>query len=344
MSEKEGIAGFKKSDFVGATPEAVFGSDVRLEELPDGIRLYIKEKAIDLGVREMIVNVYRLVDEGGLKRRRKWAAKFENRIPREDEVAERCGGGFYIWIAKFHSKVDGQERGIMSEEFEIDEALGAAAHEAWKRRQLVSSPASEVSSAAPAPARHQPAAGAPLDAMGLLAIMDAAEEKTLARMERMASMFKSTQTPADILSEAYKSSSEMMQKSVEMNMQVIRKVSNAQVKQIEDAAAGDDDAGGGEGGDGGEVPLPPWLKMIWPHLEAGIEKLLGGGPMGAAIKSLVISSDQWKEIMNDNEKWGQFVAAAEMQFGSDRTGRALDILLNRPKDKEAKKPQKGKGK
>jgi hypothetical protein len=80
--------------------------------------------------------------------------------------------------------------------------------------------------------------------------------------------------------------------------------------------------------------MPAWLKPFLPQIETWLGTLLGGGPMGAAVKTLIISSDQWKEIFEDQEKFGTAVAAMEQKFGSERTEKAMNILLNRkPKTK-----------
>ena len=327
MSEK-GIQGIKASEFANATPERVFGADVHLEELPDGVRLYLKEKAIDLTNKKVLVNVYKLVDDGGLKNKRVWVGKFSNRKPDEDEIAAQFGGGSFIWIMKWVSAL-GQESGIVSEPVEIDEDMGRAAHEAWKRRQPSAEPAALPALAAPA--------AAPFDAAMLFKVVEATEEKSLARFERMAAIFRGerTETPAEVLKDAYKGASEMMRQAVETNMAMAKSVNKKNLQSLsepEPEPAGDpEDAGG-------DVPgLPAWLAPFMPHLEKHLGSLLGGGPVGSAVKTLILSSDEWAEIFADKDKFGQAVAAMERHFGSEKTTKAIDILLNR---RDAKK--KGK--
>lgn len=327
------VQGVKRSE-MDADPTDVFEttSDVRVEELPDGIRLYLKERAIDLSTKHIVFNVYKVEDAGGLKVKKKWVARFINHRPSEDEIADQCGGGDFVWIGKWIG-LDNKERGVLSETICIDEEMGRAAHEKWKRAQ---GGAAASTPAAAAPSLPAPAAGG-FDVMTLLKIQDAAEEKTLARMERMAAMFKGQQAPAEILADAYKSANEMVNNAVEMNMKMAAKVNTSALKALEPPEPPEPEAEAEP--EGPELPI--WLKPFMPQLEAGLEKLLSGGPLASAVKTLVLSSEQWQEIFGDKDKWGQFVAAAEMKFGSDRTNKALDILLNRrPSTTAAKK--KGK--
>lgn len=332
----KGIQGFKRSEFAAATPEKVFGTnEVSMEDLPGGVRLYLREKAVDLGTKKVLVNVYRLVDDGGTKIKRVWVGRMKaNRKPEDEEIAEQFGGGSYVWILKWNAP-DGQECGIISEPIEIDMETGRAAHEAYRRRQGAESAPAAMPAAAPAPAAQ--ASGFSGDAAALLKIMDAAEERTLARMERIAAMFQGRQgdTPAEILKSAYQGASDMMQAAVKTNLDMAKSVSKARELIPAPAAPAPEPEPEPEG-----PSLPAWLEPFMPQIEKGLEKLLGGGPAASAVKTLILSSDEWREMFNDPEKWGQFVSAAEMNFGSDRTRRALDILLNRRDGKQGK----GKGK
>jgi hypothetical protein len=335
MDDQKGISGFKKSEFANATPDRVFGEDVRIEELPDGIRLYLKEKSVNLQTKKLAINVYKVIDDGGLKNKRVWVGKMINKKPEEDEIAEQFGGGCFLWIGKWLS-ADGQERGIISEIIEIDEDFGRAAHEKWMRKN---GPAVEP---IPAAAAAVPVSGFAGDAMALLKIMDAAEEKTLARMERMAAIIggQKQQTPGDVLESAYGKASDMMARAVETNFQMAKSVNKSNAKALENpepAAAGD----GGEDAETLAGPaLPPWLAPFMPHIEKGIGKLLEGGPMGAAVKTLILSSEEWQGIFQDKEKWGLAVAAMENHFGTEQTRKALDILLNKRNNQTAKKGRK----
>ncbi len=333
-TSERGLQGFKQSEFLGATPEKVFGSDVRLEELPDGVRLFLREKRVDINGKKVVVNVYKVVNDGGLKDKRVWVCKFENRKPEDHEIAERCGGGEFIWIMKWIG-ADGQERGILSERIDIDEALGRATQEEWKRRNTApagSPPPGSV--AAPAPSNQ-------LDMMGILQIMDRAEEKTLARIERIAGIFRGNQNESAgaVLQEAYKGANEMMMKAVETNIKMAKASATAVQEQMRQAslpvATEEDEELPPEG-----PKMPSWLEPFFPYIEQGLSKLLQGGPVAAAVKTMILSSEQWKEIFNDPEKWGQAVAAMEQHFGSEHTKKALDMLLNR-RDEKAGSKKKG---
>lgn len=331
MIEEKGIAGFKKSEFTEATPERVFGSDVRIDDMPEGVRLYIREKAIDFSGKRLAVNVYRLVDDGGMKNKRVWCGKFNNRIPDESDIAEQFGGGAYCWICRWKA-VDGGERGILSDTIEIDEERGRAAHAEWKARQ--SGGDSTRQPAAPAAVAPAPTLGGGFDFAGILRIMEATEEKALARMERMAAMFagQRAETPADVLKSAYMGASEMIRSAVETNINMAKAVNKASQNNMRPPEPEGEELDPEPAG----PRLPAWLDAFMPQIEKGIEKLLGGGPVGGAVKTLILSSDEWRMIFQDKEKWGEAVSAMEQHFGSDKTRRALDILLNR-RESEAKK-------
>lgn len=329
MNDEKGIAGFKKADFVAATPERVFGDDVRIDELPDGVRLYLKEQSIDLSTKKALVQVYRLEDDGGLKNKKIWVGKILNRKPNEDEIAERFGGGSFIWILKWKG-IDGRETGIISEVIEIDPDYGRAAHEAWKKSQRVTD-STPVTNAPPVPA----ALGFGGDAVALMQLMDVAAEKNFAMIERIARIFggNKQETPAEILQGAYKGASEMMMQAVETNLGVVKAMNKQTLKGINNPPPVNESQ---EDGDTDEVDspvYPPWIQAFMPYIESSLGKLLQGGPIGAAVKTLVITSDEWQEIFSDKEKWAVAVSAMEKRFGPENTAKALDILLNRKKGK-----------
>jgi hypothetical protein len=332
MISDKGIQGFKQSEFNNGTPEKVFGSDFRIEELPEGIRLYLKEKAIDVPIKKLVINIYRLVDDGSLKNKKVWVGKIVNKKPEEEEIAERYGGGSYIWVGRWLA-ADGAERGVISEPIEIDEDMGKKMNEAWLRKQA----AVEASAQPAQPAVVQSVAPSSFgsDAATMLKIMDAAEEKTLSRIERIASIFQGRQndTPGDVLNKAYQGASEMMQRAVQTNLDMAKAVNKANQLALQppDAKGDEEDEEVMSG-----PKMPSWLSPFMPHLEKGIGKLLEGGPMGNAVKTLILSSDEWSEIFNDKEKWGQAVSAMEQHFGSEQTRQALDILLSRNKKKGRK--------
>lgn len=324
MSEQEdrrGIHGFKSSEFLtAAQAREKLGDAAPADELPDGVRLYLKEKSLNVPAGAAVrCNLYRIVSDGGTKDARRWVAKLPPRVPEDDEIAV-YGRGKYIWILKWNLG-NGRETGIMSDPVEIDDSVDL------------------VHERAPAPASLPvPAAPASSSTFGfeqLMALQDAAEEKTLARMERMASMFKAQAGPAEILSDAYKASTDMMQSSVRMALDMGKTISGKAKKEMERQI--DDQDGGGDGEAEAAAGTQTLLSTYWPQIKPYVDKLLGGGPTGAAVKTLILGSEQWKEIFNDKEKFGVFVAAAEQEFGTDKAKRAMDILLNVRADKKGKK-------
>jgi hypothetical protein len=132
----------------------------------------------------------------------------------------------------------------------------------------------------------------------------------------------------------------MMAQAVRINQDMAKSVGKAQAKSMEAPAPGSDDDDDETAGDAAAAGpgLPSWLAPFMPHLEKGVEKLLGGGPMAGPIKQLILGSDEWKEIFGDKEKWGIAVAAMEQHFGSDKTRRALQILVpEKPAAKDKKR-------
>ena len=322
MEEGINIQGVKKSEFKSA--KEVLGGDFQIEELPEGVRLYLKDKAFDIGTKKLVVNIYRLIDDGGLKNKKAWVGKIQNRKPDESEIAEQYGPGEYIWIGKWLS-IDGQERGVVSDVILISED-SRAAFEAYHSKQKNL-------------ALEKPAAPVPAPAFGvveILKMMDAADEKALARMERITAMMNvgRSESAGDVLAKAYQAASEMMQKSVQTNLDMVKSVNKANQLSLTNPAS-NDSAPSNEKDDTNDSPgLPAWLAPFMPHISAGLGKLLEGGPMAHAVKTLILTSDEWKTVFNDPEKWGQAVAAMETQFGDERTAKALDILLNRKKGKK----------
>jgi hypothetical protein len=345
MNEGAGIQGFKKSDFVA--PEQVLGEGFSADDLPPGVRGYIRERAAwPKQLAQSIARVYRLESDGGIKEKKVYVGKILNRLPEEDEIAEQFGPGSYIWIMKFPA-ADGKEAGLMSDRIEIDEEQGRAAHQAWKRRQgtAESTPAASPAAApAPFPVASQ------MGAADILQIMVQAEDRAWARMERMAAIMKSDRpdNPADVLKTAYEGASAMMQKAVETNLGMVKAVQDRGKKEMQrELSDADDQAGEGDGEEEAAIPgVPEWLAPFIPQIKPWLEKLLSGGPAGAAVKTLILSSDQWREVFQDKDKWEQAVGAMRLEFGEERTERALNILLNRrppaPPPRPPAPPTRGK--
>jgi len=331
---EEGIQGFKRSDYV--SPDKVLGPDIRIETLPDGIRFYLKGQVVNLGEKRIVVNLYELLREpDGLKLRREHLEKFINRIPEDEEIALKYGPSDegYIWIAKWRD-IGGDEKGVLSESIRVSEKWRARFEENQRKQKAPAESLAQV----PVQAQAQ----APAPAWGpieILRLMNEGEDRAFRNMERMAVIFKGghQEVPSAVMEKAYESAGAIMAKAMESNLQMgkaVEKVIKRNMEPPEDDGADLDD--------GGQAPdlsssLPPWLKPFMPQIETWLGTLLGGGPMGAAVKTLIISSDQWKEIFEDQEKFGVAVSAMEKQFGSDRTEKAMNILLNR-------KPLKTKGK
>ncbi len=332
--EDKGIQGIKKSEW--KTAREVLGDDAPADVLPASLRLYIKERALDIAGRKLGVNLYRMLDDGGIKEKRSWVHDFGPEVPDEKRINELFGPSKYIWIAKWTTH-DGKESGIVSEPVIIDEACRPA-HEAYQEKLRALKPVT-LAPAAPLPVVAPAAPSGGIDIGGILAIMAAAEEKTLSTMERMARMFKPAETPADVLRDTYKAGNAMMKEATDVAMSSYRAVT-AKAKAEMNAKPDEDEGGEKDGADPDSVS--GMVKTFLPEIKAYLDKLIGGGPVGAAVKTLVLGSEQWKEIFQDKEKFGIAIAAMEQEFGSEKTERVLDVLLNRRKDQGSK--SKGKGK
>jgi hypothetical protein len=335
--QNEGIAGFKKGDFV--EPDQVMGPDCRIESLPDGIRFFIRGQAINVGQQRIVCNLYELVREGdGLKLRREHLEKFLNRLPDEEEIALRYGPSEegYIWIAKW-SDLAGKEKGIMSDTIRVSEKWRARYEAA--QRKAAGEPSPGETRAAPVPV---PAASQGIGPMDLLKLMEAGEDRAFRNMERMAMIMKggASQAPESVMAKAYEAAGAIMEKALNSNLEMGRKVGKVIQRGMEperDDGEGEDQGDQGAAGTGVMDHIPAFLRPFIPQLEQWLGTLIGGGPMAAAAKTLIINSEQWKSIFTDPEKWGQTVAAMEQHFGSEQTQKAIDVLLNR-------RGEKGKGK
>lgn len=327
-TREKGVQGFKRGDFTD-DKEKVFGEGIR-PELPEGVRLYLREKSIDLSTKTISVNVYRLVDDGGIKNRRLWVGKWGNRLPEDGEIAQRFGGGSFIWIAKWKNP-DGAEAGLMSEQIDIDPELG-------ERARLEAEGKGKAAASGPATAAPPHSVPEQLTVAGVLQLMAAAEEKSLTMFERIARVMSGQrqETPAEVLNGAYRGASEMMQKAFETNLRMVddhRKVAGKMLTmdppKIDPEPEELDD----------QDPTPAWLRPFIDAAAPYLEKLLAGGPLGAAVKTLILSDQQWNEIISDPERWAEAVGALERNFGSEKTRKAIEIL--RPS--RSSKPQAKKG-
>lgn len=343
----ENIAGFQKKDFV--TPEAVLGSDIRIEELPDGIRFYLKGQAVNLAEKRIVVRLYEKIQvEGGAKLRLDPLEKFINRIPEDEEIALRygpndkaAGSEGYMWIAKWKD-IAGSEKGILSETIWISEK--------WRARYEAAQRKAAGAESLPAPSSAAPASpSGVMTPMDMLKVLQEGEDRAFRNMERMANIFKGAngQAPESVMVKAYEAAGSIMERAMESNLNMGKKVAKVVERRMED----EDEPGDGaapEGDDGAADPLagvPGFIRPFLPQLETWLGTLIGGGPMAAAAKTLIVNSAQWKEIFNDPDKWGQAVAAMENHFGSERTEKAMDVLLNRRAPKgPVKGAAKGKGK
>lgn len=322
------ITGFKKEDFVPAAD--VLGADVRLEEMPDGVRFYIKNQKVDLGAGKRVsVSLYEILSvEGGLKIRRQFLERFSNRIPDEEEIAAKYGPNAegYQWQAKWHN-AEGKETGCMSDVILISDK--------WRGRSDGAAPAARSAPGGTAPAgAHSLPAPSHIGPLEILKFIQEGRDQAITDMERMAAVMK-TNAPegaAQVAEKSMEAMGRMMEKFFEANMGMMRKVQKVAAAAIDPPPPEDEEEGEGE-----EAPrnsgIPAWLEPFMPKIQEGIGMLLGGGPMGKLAKEAILSSEGWKAVFSDQEKWGEMVGALRSQFGEDKADKAIALLIGKGKAK-----------
>lgn len=334
MTETPKVYGFKSSDFVseGEAPK----------DLPAGVRLYLKERNIDLNQAQSVARVYRLESDGGLKNKKVLVGKIMNHRPEDDEIGEMFGGGSFIWIMKYLAP-DGTEVGLMSEPVEIDLERGAQMHAAYIERQKGTKRQSQ-----PETAPASVPAAAPVSPMSdfsfMLQFQQASEERTLAMIERLSRIFGQSKNdaPADVLRAAYEGANKMMLDTVALTRKAATALNERTVAQIEED--GEEAAALPEKVQGpvSEGPLGGLFDAFMPQIEAAISRLLAGGPVGNITKKLILSSEEWKQIFNDPESWKIVVGELKERFGEKKANEALDILLNKRPEAKATQNKKGR--
>jgi len=324
----KGVKGLKNSEFVDADQVGITKED--RAQLPDSVKFYLKGQAFQLANKKVVVNLYELRDlPGDTKMDRQHLEKM-NFIPDEEYMALNYGptaegSAGYMWIGKWWD--ESGEKGIVSETIIISEKWRRRyeAHQAKLDGQAAGvKPAAGASASLPAAGSKPAGEWGPLE---VLSLIQQGEERAYRNLKMCAEIFRMgnhNETPADVLAGAYKGANEMMMGAVKTNLEMAKAVGRA----TQEALEGVDEIEPVPAVEPGPS-VPAWLEPFLPQLKSGLEKLLGGGPVGAAAKTLILSSDEWKTIFSDKDKFGQAIAAMEARFGSDKTGKALDILLNR---------------
>lgn len=341
----EGIEGFKKSDFV--SPEKVLGQDVKIESLPEGIKFYLRGQPIQLGEKQIVTNLYELVREpDGMKLRKEHLEKFVNRIPEDDEISLKYGPSpeGYVWIAKWRD-MTGQEMGIMSETIRVSEKWRLRYENEQKRVQ------SQASVTAQSPAVVPTVNTNNIGTLELLKVMQEGEERAYKNIERMSVIFNQNKpdTPTAVLEKAYETAGKIIEKSIDSNFNFGKKV-NAMIKetmipqqvQEEPEAVADPES---EELDRESIleGMPAWLKPFIPQLEAWLSTLLGGGVAGTAVKTLILSSSQYKEIFADKDKFAVAVQGMREYFGDEKAEAVLNLLTAKEKQEKPGSKSKSKG-
>lgn len=332
----EGIIGMKKSDY--RDPSEVVGGPVNENDFPGDIKFFLKHKKNPVGGIQKRVELYELIRvDGGLKLRLEHLETFTNRIPMNEEIALNYGPSpeGYKWLAKWLDR-NNDEVGVESETIMVSEK--------WRDRYEAFQREKKAKSAAPVAVAVPAVSTGMSTAMEMIALINQGRREALEDMERMSRVLKDSGGPASVMERAYEAVGKFMEKTMESNMMIAKRVAENARESIERDGQVDDDeeeelpaaAEAAKPADGfGEM-----LKLFMPKIQEGLSHLLGGGPVGAAVKTLIVTSDQWKEIFADKEKFSQATEAMRLQFGEEKTNKALDILLSRRAEKKSGKVKK----
>lgn len=329
------MVGFKKEDYVD--PEKILGVPAAEMDLPSDIKFFLKRNKNPPGGIQKKVYLYEMIrEEGGLKFRLDHCDTFLNRLPEEEEIGLRFGPSDegYRWIAKWLD-INGNEVGMQSEIIRISEKWRAR-HEAYKRSE-----ATQLAPPAAAALPVIPSTGnTGFGPMEILAYLREGEDRAVKMMERMAGVLKSVEGPSAVMEKAYDAVGRFMEKSMQSNMKIADKVAEDAQARIDRSSPMDDEdeedetaAAPPAAGDG----MPVWLKPIMDKAADGLGHLLGGGPTAAVVKSMIISSKEWKEIFADKDKFSTMTAAMREEFGDAQVEKAMGILLNKRPEKPLKK-------
>lgn len=345
-NEERGVTGIKASEYAGS--EEVFGPDVHFQELPEGIKLFIKGQALDLNTRRVYGDLYRLVDDGGPKLRREHCEAFTGNPPAESYIGEVYGPwkDGYVWMAKWVT-FDGTEKGIKSQTIYIAD-VWRDRHEAYKKKQRAAADAVASSQAPPAPAPVASSQG--FSMRDFLDMQAAAEEKALSNIERIARILGSNkqETPTQVMESAYKAAGEILTKAVDNNISVLKNQTAATIRKMDelddDGLDDEEDETAPSAPMAGSSQVPEFLAPFMPLLKPWIDKLTGGGVVATAAKTMILSTDEFRAIATDPEKRTQAISCFEATFGREKTEKAMKILFEEEKPKATKKPVRGKGK
>ena len=170
----------------------------------------------------------------------------------------------------------------------------------------------------------------------ILAFMREGEDRAIKMMERMAAVLKTTEGPASVMEKAYDAVGRFMEKSMQSNLDVAKKVADRAQMEMdppEEEEAEEDSSPAAAKSDG----MPLWLKPIMEKATDGLAHLLGGGPTGAVVKSMILSSAEWQEVFSDKDKFSTMTAEMRKKFGDEKVEKAMGILLNIRPEKAGKK-------
>lgn len=332
----EGIIGVKKSDYV--TPERAIGVDPDDKSIPEDIKFFIKQGLTMPGGIRKRVELYEVIEaEEKMKYRLEHVETYDDRLPERDEIGLNFGPAKigYKWIAKWIAP-NGERVNMESEVILISEKWRDR-YEAHKKMKQAEADAKAAAVSAPAPAAGVSGQFGPME---MFAFIREGEERSIKMMERMSLVLKSTEGPSEVFVKAYDAVGKFLEKSMESNMMIARKVADNAKAMMDPPEVEEDEEEEEEVGQAASGPsdgIPAWLAPFMPKIQDGLAHLLGGGPVGAAVKTLIVTSDDWKKIFADKEKFAEATEAMKIQFGEDKTKRALDILLNVRPDKTKKK-------
>jgi len=304
------IKGIKSSEF-RSPREFMEGEGSDAGSLPEGIRLYMRGKAIDFRGKDLKINIYRLVSGMGTKDRKDLAGRWEgNTVPDDHDVAMIYGPGRYVWIAKWTDPVHG-EKGMVSDEIHVAEDMRAA-HLEYRRKNGMASPGVDLAPVA-APSHNL------ADPLSVLQLIQLGENRQLENMERILKLVGMRPGGLDMPASAdtQKQALKIMSDAYERRIKMLEEEKPKEAEPVKT-----------------EDEVPGFLKPFMPMIEKALPKLLGGGPAAAGIREFVLSDEDFKAIFNDPAQFGEAVKALQTKFGPERAERALQALLGEEEVKD----------
>ena len=315
MDEKTGTRFAGDKDYRDASAaEALEG--LVANDVPADLRYYLRRPK-HLPDGKYRTKLFRMVDEGGHKLRKKYLESLDSCVPTEDYIKRKYGPDRYMWIAEW-PKGSG-DVGACSEEYDID-------GEPWSRRPEGGGPGGAVPFPVAAPS---PLSGVDAD---------------LSRITQLSKVLKDMQAGSDpmvIADKMVDGFSRLMDKMMDNQIRTLGRLQEL-VRDKEDevlrGTEGDDDdlptGAAGEGGEGaapalappGAGPFPAWVMEWLPTLSELIPVFLGDGMAAKALSVVLKKNKTFQAVASDPARLPIAIQALVAEVGEDKARNVLGIL------------------